>query len=64
MNPSICNCNGRPGKQCACQRVSPSLFKDLQLQKDWVGVNGKQNLNRDDSSFFNRTMIQVINSKR
>lgn len=45
--------------------VSLPLYSETyKLQKDWVGVNGKQNLNRDDSSFFNRTMIQVINSKR
>ncbi|RLW13281.1 hypothetical protein DV515_00000282 [Chloebia gouldiae] len=29
------------------------------LQKDWVGVNGKQNSNHDDSSFFIRTVIQL-----
>lgn len=42
----------------------PLHSETYKLQKDWVGVNGKQNSNHGDSSFFITTMIQVINSER
>lgn len=42
----------------------PLYSETDKLQKDWVGVNGKQNSNHDDSSFFIRTVTQVINSNR